>query len=144
RPESRKNEWPAFRFTSDLLTPVHPDWRSMRLRILARARDSVLVTMLAIFGVVACKGRRTAESGGEVAQTWTPNGAPSALSVPRAAVTAAIQTTLAEKPPASVAKETWSRAKKLYDSYKKTPLWLTADGLDKPRAGALMLALADG
>src|SRR5262245_18286481 len=45
--------------------------------------------------------------------------------------------------PAPLPKDTWVRAQRLYKNYKAVPLWLTGDGIDKPRAGALMFALAD-
>ena len=42
--------------------------------------------------------------------------------------------------PAPLSKDTWEHAQRLYKNYQGVPLWLTGDGLDKPRAGALMFA----
>src|SRR4051812_8749117 len=83
------------------------------------------------------------QSGGEIALTWSPAGVQNVMNVPGAAVTSAIATKIGGAPPAPLAKDTWAHAQRLYKSYNGVPLWLTGDGIDKPRAGALMLALAD-
>ena len=110
---------------------------SFRVRTLAPA-------LLALLTVAGCKRFRTQDSGGEIAQTWTPSAATTAKGVPTSAIATAIATQLKAKPPAPVSEGTWKRAQKLYASYQNKPLWFTEDGLDKSRAGALMLALADG
>jgi murein L,D-transpeptidase YcbB/YkuD len=116
----------------------------MRYRILACTRRRAAVALGALVAAAACKGSHSGEAGGEIAQTWTPSGASSALNVPTASISAEIQTRLAGPPPVPLTKDTWGHALKLYNNYKNAPLWLTGDGLDKTRAGALMLALADG
>jgi murein L,D-transpeptidase YcbB/YkuD len=116
----------------------------MRLQILARTHSRAVVAMATLVVAVACKGWHSGEAGGEIAQTWTPSGASLALNIPTAAVSAAIQAKLAGAPPAPLSKDTWGHAQRLYNNYKNAPLWLTGDGLEKTRAGALMLALADG
>src|SRR5438270_4444606 len=113
----------------------------MMVRSFVRAAVGVFCTLGAVGG---CKGRGSGEAVGEIAQTWTPPKPASALDVPLTAVTTAITARLAEKPPAPVGSDVWAHAKKLYKTYNSTPLWLTENGIDKPRAGALMLALADG
>src|SRR6185295_20014212 len=50
---------------------------------------------------------------------------------------------MAGEAPEPLPKDTWEHAKRLYKNYKSVPLWLTGDGLDKPRAGALLFALGD-
>ncbi|HEY6219042.1 MAG TPA: L,D-transpeptidase family protein [Gemmatimonadaceae bacterium] len=110
---------------------------SLRARGLAPA-------FLALLTVAGCKRFRTESSGGEIAQTWTPSAATTAKGVPTSAISVAIATHLNGKPPAPLSEGTWKRTQKLYASYKNTPLWFTESGLDKPRAGALMLAVADG
>src|ERR1041385_6019879 len=99
---------------------------------------------LVLLSVAGCKRFRTQESGGEIAQTWTPSAATTAKGVPTRAISTAIATQLKAKPPAPLSEATWKRAQKLYASYQNKPLWFSEDSLDKPRAGALMLALADG
>ncbi len=116
----------------------------MRPQILARTHSRAVVAMATLVVAVACKGWHSGEAGGEIAQTWTPSGASLALNIPTAAVSAAIQAKLAGAPPAPLSKDTWGHAQRLYNNYKNAPLWLTGDGLEKTRAGALMLALADG
>jgi murein L,D-transpeptidase YcbB/YkuD len=93
--------------------------------------------------LVGCKRNHSGEAGGEIAQTWTPTSAASAMNVPTSAISTAIASRLAAQPPAPVQKATWKHAQKLYAGFKNAPLWFTESGLDKTRAGALMLALAD-
>jgi len=116
----------------------------MRHRILKRTRYRAAIALGALVAAAACKGSHSGEAGGEIAQTWTPSGASSALNVPTASISAEIQTRLAGPPPLPLSKDTWGHALKLYNNYKNAPLWLTGAGLDKTRAGALMLVLADG
>ncbi len=116
----------------------------MRLRILVRPAGRAVIALVTLVAAVACKREHAGEAGGEIAQTWTPAGAASALNVPTANISSAIQTRIAGPPPAPLNKDAWGHARKLYGNYKNAPLWLTGDGLDKTRAGALMLALADG
>ena len=116
----------------------------MRLRNLVRPTRRAVLAVATLVAAVACKRGHSGVAGGEIAQTWTPTGAASELNVPTANISAAIQTRMAGPPPAPLSKDTWSHAKKLYGNYQNAPLWLTGDGLDKTRAGALMLALADG
>ena len=116
----------------------------MRYQILLRTHGRAMVAIATLVTAVACKGAHSGEANGEIAQTWTPNGASSSMNVSTAAVSAAIATKIAGKPPAPLAKDTWEHAQKLYSNYKNAPLWLTGDGLNQARAGALMLALADG
>jgi murein L,D-transpeptidase YcbB/YkuD len=83
------------------------------------------------------------QSGGEIALTWSPTGVDKVMGVPGTAVTSAIATKIGGAAPEPLSKDTWSHAQRLYKSYNGVPLWLTGDGIDKPRAGALMMALAD-
>jgi murein L,D-transpeptidase YcbB/YkuD len=107
-----------------------------------RARLALVAAALAIVG---CKKDVIIDqAGGEIALTWSPAGVDKIGNVPGAAVTAAIQQKMAGEAPAPLPKDTWEHAQRLYKNYQDVPLWLTADGIDKPRAGALMYALADG
>jgi murein L,D-transpeptidase YcbB/YkuD len=113
------------------------------LRFKTLARQTGLAIFAATFLVAGCKRTRTGEANGEIAQTWTPTKASSAMNVPMATITSAIAARLDADPPSPVANATWKHAKKLYAGFSNAPLWFTEEGLDKTRAGALMLALAD-
>jgi murein L,D-transpeptidase YcbB/YkuD len=99
------------------------------------------------FGALALTGCKKDviidQAGGEIALTWSPAGVDEVNGIPGAAVKTAMTTKLAGDAPAPLSKETWEHAKRLYKAYQDVPLWLTEDGIDKPRAGALMYALAD-
>ena len=104
-----------------------------------------LSVALSGFALTACKKDVIIDqAGGEIALTWTPAGVNSVTGVPGAAIKAAIAQKMAGDAPKPLPKDTWEHAQRLYKSYQGVPLWLTADGIDKPRAGALMYALADG
>jgi L,D-transpeptidase YcbB len=83
------------------------------------------------------------EAGGEIALTWSPAGVDEIKGVPGAAIKIAIDQRVNGEAPAPLSKDTWGHAQRLYKQYQGVPLWLTGDGIDKPRAGALMYALAD-
>jgi murein L,D-transpeptidase YcbB/YkuD len=116
----------------------------MRFNVLARHSGRTLIVIASLTAASGCKVKHSSEANGEIAQTWMPSGATAALNVPTAAISAAIAASLRAKPPAPLGADTWDHARKLYANYSNAPLWLTGDGLDKPRAGALLLALADG
>jgi murein L,D-transpeptidase YcbB/YkuD len=100
---------------------------------------------LGALALTACKKKDVIidQAGGEIALTWSPTGVDAVKGVPGAAITSAINTKVAGEAPAPLSKDTWAHAKSLYKNYQNVPLWLTGDGLDKPRAGALMYALGD-
>jgi murein L,D-transpeptidase YcbB/YkuD len=83
------------------------------------------------------------QAGGEIALTWSPAGVADVKGVPGAAIKTSIDQQLQGEAPKPLEKDTWGHAQRLYKQYQGVPLWLTGDGLDKPRAGALMYALAD-
>ncbi|MEO5568569.1 MAG: L,D-transpeptidase family protein, partial [Gemmatimonadaceae bacterium] len=104
-----------------------------------------LLFAVAAIGLVGCKKDVIIdEAGGEIALTWVPTGVKTVMNVPGAAVTAAITKKMAGEAPSPLPKDTWGHAQRLYKNYKDVPLWMTGEGLDKPRAGALMFAIADG
>ncbi|HET9425341.1 MAG TPA: L,D-transpeptidase family protein [Gemmatimonadaceae bacterium] len=116
----------------------------MRFRRLKTFR-SHLPLVVAALALAACKKDVIIDqAGGEIPLTWTPAGVQSIKNVPGTAITAAINQKMAGEAPEPLPKDTWEHARRLYKNYQGVPLWLTADGLDKPRAGALMYALADG
>jgi murein L,D-transpeptidase YcbB/YkuD len=99
---------------------------------------------LCAFGLTACKKDVIIDqAGGEIALTWSPSGVDAVKGVPGTAITTAINAKVAGAAPAPLGKDTWEHAQRLYKNYQNVPLWLTADGLDKPRAGALLYALGD-
>src|ERR1051325_12161970 len=108
----------------------------MRLRRLARVAGLIAVVPTFLTG---CKRIHSGESGGEIAQTWTPSSASTAMNVPTSAISTAIAARLDSAPPAPVAKATWKHAKKLYAGFSNAPLWFPEDGLDRTRSGPLML-----
>lgn len=115
----------------------------MRVSHLKKFRGYFAVALAAL-SLAACKKDVIVdEAGGEIALTWSPAGVTSVKNVPGAAITAAINKKMAGEAPSPLPKDTWEHAQRLYKNYKDVPLWLTGDGLDKPRAGALMFALGD-
>ncbi len=73
---------------------------------------------------------------------WSPTTLTEVKGIPVATLRAAVQQRLAAKPPESVSKDAWEHTQRLYKGYaNETPLWLTSDGLDKQRAGALTSAV---
>src|SRR5205085_802381 len=83
------------------------------------------------------------QAGGEIALTWTPAGVDDINGIPNAAIKSSIDQKIKGEAPAPLTKDTWEHAQRLYKNYQGVPLWLTANGLDKPRAGALLYALGD-
>ena len=83
------------------------------------------------------------QAGGEIALNWSPAGVDEVDGVPGSAIKASIAQKIKEEAPTPLNKDTWEHAQRLYKNYQGVPLWLTGDGIDKNRAGALMFALAD-
>jgi murein L,D-transpeptidase YcbB/YkuD len=109
-----------------------------------RAIRGCIGVALGALALTACKKDVIIDqAGGEIALTWTPAGVNEIDGVPGAAIKTAIDAKIKGEAPAPLTKDTWEHAQRLYKSYQGVPLWLTGDGLDKPRAGALMFALAD-
>ena len=85
-------------------------------------------------------GSRT--SAGEVAKAaWSPANLTDVQGVPIAALRTAVTTRLSGQRPATVGAEAWQHTQRLYKRFGETPLWLTKDGLEKERAGALTNAV---
>ena len=109
------------------------------------SRNGTIGVLLAAIAIAGCKKDVIIDqAGGEIALTWSPAGVNVVKGVPGAAVTAAIVKQMEGDGPGKFDKDTWEHARRLYKQYNSVPLWLTGDGLDKPRAAALMFALADG
>jgi murein L,D-transpeptidase YcbB/YkuD len=99
---------------------------------------------LGVLSFAACKKDVIVDqSGGEIALNWTPAGVDAIHGVPGTAIKTSIDQKIKGEAPAPLSKDTWEHAQRLYKNYQGVPLWLTGDGIDKPRAGALMFALAD-
>lgn len=109
------------------------------------ARPGLALAIASLTFASACKKDVIIDqAGGEIALTWSPAGVANVLNVPGTAITGEINKQMAGDAPKQLSKDTWEHAQRLYKNYQGVPLWLTGDGLDKPRAGALMFALADG
>jgi murein L,D-transpeptidase YcbB/YkuD len=81
-------------------------------------------------------------AGGEAAKAaWSPANLTAVKGVPVASLRSAIEQRLAATRPSSVGEEAWVHTKRLYKRYGQTPLWMTSDGLEKDRAGALTSAV---
>ena len=81
-------------------------------------------------------------SAGEVAKAaWSPANLTEVQGVPIAALRSAVSQRLAGQRPATVGTEAWQHTQRLYKRFGETPLWLTKDGLEKERAGALTNAV---
>lgn len=106
-------------------------------------RSCTAVALLALTLTACKKDVIIDQAGGEIALTWSPAGVDNVKGVPGAAITTAINQKIAGDAPDPLSKDTWAHAQRLYKSYNNVPLWLTGDGIDEPRAGALMYALAD-
>jgi murein L,D-transpeptidase YcbB/YkuD len=78
-------------------------------------------------------------SAGDVSRSaaWSPANLTAVKGVPVAALRAAIARRLAAARPPALSEESWAHTQRLYKRYGDTPLWLTSDGLEKDRAGAL-------
>src|SRR3954464_5315474 len=113
----------------------------MRSNIIASRSGRTLLALLTLAAPIACKRQHTTASNGDIARNWTPVAGAKPYDVPTTEISAAIVTDMAAKPPVPVRKDTWEHARRLYKNYQSAPLWLKGDGLDKTRAGALLLAL---
>ncbi len=79
--------------------------------------------------------------GVETAAAWSPATLTAVQGVPVAAIRTAVAQRLKGSRPASVGEEAWQHTTRLYRRFGETPLWLTADGVAKDRAGALTHAV---
>ncbi|MDQ6634734.1 MAG: L,D-transpeptidase family protein [Gemmatimonadota bacterium] len=109
-------------------------------------RPLLAALLLPILFLGACaKGEPKAASGtsaGDVSRSaWSPANLTAVKGVPVAALRAAIAQRLAANRPAGLTEESWGHTQRLYKRYGNTPLWLTNDGLEKDRAGALISAV---
>lgn len=115
----------------------------MRRSTIQKIRGCIGVALGALAFTACKKDVIIDQSGGEIALNWTPAGVDAVDGVPGAAIKTSIDAKVKGEAPAPLGKDTWEHAQRLYKNYQGVPLWLTGDGLDKPRAGALMYALAD-
>jgi len=92
---------------------------------------------------MACGGEGGgAHLAGEVSRSWNPANVKEVSGVPIVAIRSELQTALAKRPAYATADQ-WHHAKKLYDGFKTSPLWLDKDGVIKDRADALVDALVN-
>jgi L,D-transpeptidase YcbB len=115
----------------------------MRRSRIRKIRGCIGVALGALTFTACKKDVIIDQAGGEIALNWTPAGVDEIHGVPGTAIKSSIDQKINGEAPAPLGKDTWEHAQRLYKSYQGVPLWLTGDGLDKPRAGALMFAIAD-
>ena len=82
-------------------------------------------------------GGSEASAGDVDKAAWAPANLTEVQGVPVAALRSAIEQRLTGQRPATVGEEAWKHTQRLYKRFGQTPLWLTSDGLEKERAGAL-------
>lgn len=104
------------------------------LRILSACTAALVIT-------AAC-GRDGAQAGGEVSKSWNPLEVKEVRGVPVAAIRTELQRELASKPDFAT-EDQWTHAKRLYERYQVSPLWLDDGGVIKKRADALVDALVN-
>src|SRR6266404_3365431 len=98
--------------------------------------------LLGVTLIAACKVGESARAGKvENAQTWAPDKLTSVEGVPAAEIEASIQQKLAGPRLDRIDDDQWGHTKRLYKLYGNKPLWLTSDGLHKPRTKALTDAI---
>ncbi len=103
-------------------------------------RLAALLLPVAVLAACSSGDKKTASetSAGDVAKpAWSPANLTDVQGVPVAALRASIAQRLTGQRPATVGERAWKRTQRLYTRYGQTPLWLTKDGLEKDRAGAL-------
>jgi murein L,D-transpeptidase YcbB/YkuD len=115
----------------------------MRRSRIRKIRGCIGVALGALTFTACKKDVIIDQAGGEIALNWTPAGVDEIHGVPGTAIKSSIDQKINGEAPAPLGKDTWEHAQRLYKNYQGVPLWLTGDGLDKPRAGALMFAIAD-
>ena len=111
------------------------------LHLSALSLRRLAVMLLPVAMLAACSGgdKKSSEtSAGDVGKpAWSPANLTDVQGVPVAALRASIAQRLTGQRPATVGERAWRRTKRLYTRFGETPLWLTKDGLEKDRAGAL-------
>lgn len=106
------------------------------------ASPAWLLALLALIAASACsRGESAADTEAETAKAWAPEQLTSVNEVPAAAITAAMETKLAEAAPTTIDREQWFHTKALYKAYGSKPLWLTSKGLHETRTRALTDAI---
>jgi murein L,D-transpeptidase YcbB/YkuD len=109
----------------------------------ARTRVLALLLTLALPMALAagCSREKSSTSDGDIVGNWQPQSS-GVANIPVAEIRSAVDQRLAGEPPAPVEEDQWRHVKSLYKQFPQGPLWFSKDGLDKPRVGALLKALA--
>ena len=105
-----------------------------------KAWRGATVAIATLAALSACK--KSKSSSGEISRNWLPPQQESTMGVPAAEVKSAIQTRLADKAPAPISADDWKRVQRLYTAFNQSLLWLDDKGVEQPRVGALLSALA--
>ncbi|HET9012225.1 MAG TPA: L,D-transpeptidase family protein, partial [Gemmatimonadaceae bacterium] len=104
----------------------------------ARWCAAVLLPLALLAGCSRGDANGSEASAGDVEKAaWAPANLTEVQGVPVATLRSAIEQRLTGQRPATVGEEAWKHTQRLYKRFGQTPLWLTTDGLEKERAGAL-------
>src|SRR6478736_3024513 len=102
----------------------------------------VVLTAAAVLGI-ACGRDGDAASSGDVSRGWAPAQAGTVAGVSTDDIRQAIQRRLHGARPTGITAERWLHAQRLYNSYNGAPLWMEAEGPNKPRTNALLRAIVN-
>lgn len=103
-----------------------------------RMRQSTLRAVALLLVVAAACSRGESHVA---AEPWAPAELTEVRGVPIAEIRAALAARLQESAPAGIDAEQWRHARRLYDAYDGSPLWLSQGGLHEARTAALMDAV---
>ena len=90
-----------------------------------------------------CGRESDAAAGGEVNRGWAPAQAGTVIGVSTDDIRQAIQRRLHGTRPTEITADRWLHVQRLYNSYDGAPLWMEAEGPNKPRTNALLRAIVN-
>jgi len=110
----------------------------------ARWTSSSVATIAVLAVAVACgRDGDGASQQGEVSKGWSPAQTVSIAGVSADDIRQAIQRRLHGTRPTEIAADRWLHVQRLYNSYNGAPLWMEAEGPNKPRTNALLRAIVN-
>jgi murein L,D-transpeptidase YcbB/YkuD len=104
--------------------------------------NRMVLLSAAVLGI-ACGRQSDAASSGEVSRAWAPAQAGTLAGVSTDDIRQAIQRRLHGTRPPEITADRWLHAQRLYNSYNGAPLWMEAEGPNKPRVNALLRAIVN-
>jgi murein L,D-transpeptidase YcbB/YkuD len=105
-----------------------------------RAARGILAATFVL--AVAC-GRDSDAASGEVSRGWAPVQSGRVAGISADDIRQAIQRRLHAGRPTEITADRWLHVQRLYNSYDGAPLWMEAEGPNKPRTNALLRAIVD-